>query len=98
MSKQFRVGVVVPVTDDGTAAIVTQRLQAATTIQKSIGAWVARRRPDDPFTGRVLIDFTIEADTLEEARERALAWTRTELVRGKAIEGVGEPTDAGTTS
>jgi hypothetical protein len=95
MPSRFRVGVVVPVTDEATAAIVTQRLQEATTIQKHIGAWVVRRHQDDPFPGQVLVDFTIEADTLEEARARALAWTRAELARGRALAGVGEPADAG---
>ena len=98
MPSQFRVGVIVPVTDEGTAAIVTQRLQEATTIQTRIGAWVVRRREDDPFTGEVLVDFTIAADTLEEAKARALTWTRAGLARGNALKNVGEPTEAGTLS
>ena len=96
MPSRFRVGVVVPVADEATVAIVTKRLQEATTIQTHIGAWVVRRQEDDPSPGRVLVDFAIEADTLEEAKARALAWTRTEIARGKAVKGVGEPTDAGT--
>jgi len=94
MSSQFRVGVVVPVRDEEAAALVTQRLQEASTVQKHIGAWVARRREDGPFTGQVLVDFTIEADTLEQAKTRALTWTQEEIARGKALGGVGEPTDA----
>ena len=96
MPSQFRVGVIVPVTDETSAALVTQKLQEATTIQRHIGAWVVRRREDDPFSGEVLVDFTIEADTLEDAKARALTWTRAELARGSAVEGVGEPTEAGT--
>ena len=95
MSSQFRVGVIVPVTDKTSAALVTQKLQEASTIETYIGAWVVRRHEGDPFTGGVLVDFTIKADTLEEARAQALTWTRAGLARGAAVEGVGEPVDAG---
>ena len=95
MARLFRVGVIVPVTDEASAALVTQKLQEATTIQRHIGAWVVRRQEDEPFTGRVLVDFTIEADTLEDAKVRALTWTRAEMARGREVAGVGEPTDAG---
>lgn len=99
MPSQFRVGVVVPVADEASAAIVTQRLQEATTLQRHIGAWVMRRREGEPFAGQVLVDFTVEADTLEEAKARALTWTRAELARGDVLAGVGEPADAaGTTA
>ena len=98
MPSQFRVGVIVPVTHEGTAPILTPRLQEATTIQTHIGAWLVRRHQDDPFTGEVLVDFTIAADTLEEAKARALTWTRAGLARGNALKDVGEPTDAGALS
>ena len=92
MAKQFRVGVIVPVADEASAALVTQKLQeATTTTQAHIGAWVARRRKGEPFTGKVLVDFTVQADTLVEAQARALDWTRAALVRGNAIAGAGEP-------
>ena len=96
MPSQFRVGVIVPVADEVTGATITQRLQAATTQEHRIGAWVMRRREGERFTGEVLVDFTITADTLEEAKARALTWTRAELARGSDVEGVGEPADAGT--
>ena len=96
MASQFRVGVVVPAADERAAALVTQRLQEASTIQRHIGAWVVRRQEGEAFAGHVLVDFTIEVGTLEEAKARALTWTRTELARGNALAGVGEPADAGT--
>ena len=57
-----------------------------------------RRREGAPFTGRVLVDFTVQADTLAQAEARALDWTRAAVVRGNAITGAGEPelTDAET--
>jgi hypothetical protein len=85
----------VPVTDEAQAALVTQKLQEASTIRAHIGAWVVRRHAGDPFTASVLVDFTLEADTLEAAKAQAVEWAREELARGKPIEGVGEPADAG---
>jgi hypothetical protein len=99
MSSQFQVGVIVPVRDEACAARVTQKLQQATTIRqhvgKWVGAWVVRRRGGDAFTGGVLIDFAVEADSLEGAWAGALAWTRAELSRGNWVEGVGGPAEAG---
>ena len=43
MPRPFRVGVNVPVTDEAQAALVTQKLQEASTIRAHIGAWVVRR-------------------------------------------------------
>ncbi len=98
MAKQFRVGVIVPVADEASAALVTQKLQEATTATTAttttdlhIGAWVVRQREGAPFSGRVLVDFTVQADTLVEAQARALDWTRAALVRGNVIAGAGEP-------
>lgn len=82
---------IVPVTDAASAALVTQKLQEATTIQTHIGAWVMRRHEHEPFTGQVHVDFTIKANTLDEAKAEALAWTRAELARGKPVQGAGEP-------
>lgn len=102
MQGEFHVELSVPVADEAAAAAVVRRLQWASTAQNTSGAWVARRREGEPFTGRVRIDFTIRADTGDDAWLRALEWTRAELGRsgvgatlaGVAIPGVGEP--AGT--
>jgi hypothetical protein len=98
MSSLFRVAVRVPVADEATAAMITERLQEASTIQTHIGAWVMRQHQGEPFTGSVLVDFTIVADTVGEARARALDWARTEVARGDALPGVGEPRAVGVVS
>ena len=94
MPDSYRVVVHVPVDSREAAAAVTQRLQEASTAQSGIGAWVVRGGPSDA----VRIEFTFESDSVDAARERALAWTRAELARpGVAVPGVGEPT-SGTPS
>ncbi|HVK03594.1 MAG TPA: hypothetical protein VM490_08970 [Armatimonadaceae bacterium] len=93
MPDSYQVVVHVPVNSLEAAGAVRQRLQEASTAQSGSGAWVARGGPSDA----VRVRFTLDAESADAARERALAWTRAELARpGVAIPGVGEPTTVDT--